>query len=132
MTAPALPTPGVPRNVDDALRALVDASHAYGYIQACEGARPGDKVQSILNAQHVLAAKNKAARTAILAFASSQGGEAVTLLRRVASNQWEHRCSDKVGGCTAVSASTMADVEEFVKALPRAAPVAGAKQEESK
>ena len=33
----------------------------------------------------------------------------------VVSSQWEHRCSDRVGGCTAVSAAALAAYRERVE-----------------
>ena len=33
------------------------------------------------------------------------------LAKKVVQSQWEHRCIDKVGGCTAVSASALSVLE---------------------
>lgn len=38
--------------------------------------------------------------------------------RNLAESRWEHRCNDKVGGCTAVSASKLARLDASLAALP--------------
>lgn len=43
-----------------------------------------------------------------------QLAEAVDLLRRVNVSQWQHRCSDDVGGCTAVSDGALREVDAFL------------------
>jgi hypothetical protein len=37
--------------------------------------------------------------------------------RELVKSQWQHRCSDKVGGCTAVSQSKLEELEKALKGL---------------
>lgn len=39
------------------------------------------------------------------------------LVLAVLRSQWQHRCSDNIGGCTAVSDSRLCDLQEFVGGL---------------
>lgn len=39
------------------------------------------------------------------------------LARDVVKSQWQHRCSDKIGGCTAVSDSKLEALAEALKGL---------------
>lgn len=39
------------------------------------------------------------------------------LARALVRSKWQHRCSDKVGGCMAVSASKLEELEDYLKEL---------------
>lgn len=39
--------------------------------------------------------------------------------KRLVKSQWQHRCSNRVGGCTAVSQSALDEFEDALKACPK-------------